>query len=170
MSSHDLSEEIRIAAWPDPSTELLEEFTRLAFNWDPAVRQYTRDELIRDDLARRYWSAWGREHDTAVAARRNADPGPVGAAWYRLYTSDAPGYGYIDDATPEISIAVRDGYRGMRLGTALLDALIENAQRARFAALTLSVERENPAVRLYEKAGFVVAFEAHDAFVMRIVL
>ncbi len=77
------------------------------------------------------------------------DDAPVGAVWARLPTADHRGYGYVDDDTPELSMAVVADHRRQGVGTALLERLIEVCAR-----LSLSVGARNPAVRLYERAGF----------------
>src|SRR3712207_8949587 len=48
---------------------------------------------------------WGRSGDAGVIAD-DAATGPVGAAWYRLFGADEPGYGFVGEATPEFSVAV----------------------------------------------------------------
>ena len=58
----------------------------------------------------RYVKGWGKPGDTALIA---VDDGfPVGAAWYRLFTRDHPGYGFVDEETPELAIAVVPNRRG----------------------------------------------------------
>lgn len=71
---------------------------------------------------------------------------PIGAAWVRL----VEGYGFVDAHTPELGIAVVDEHRGGGVGTALLDDLLVTVPRC-----SLSVDRRNPATRLYERSGFV---------------
>jgi ribosomal protein S18 acetylase RimI-like enzyme len=44
--------------------------------------------------------------------------------------------------------------RGKGIGSGLLDALLERAQADGFARISLSVEKTNPAVHLYESRGF----------------
>lgn len=114
----------------------------------------------------RYIDRWGREGDAGVVALE--DGRPVGAAWYRFFSADEPGYGFLDRETPEVSIAVDPAFRGRGVGTALLDALCERAQRDGLSALSLSVERDNPALRIYERRGFVEVGGTADAATMRI--
>ena len=105
----------------------------------------------------RYVEGWGDRTDLGVVAC-DGDSGPVGAAWLRLLTGEAKGYGYVDDETPELAIAVLPGHRGRGLGGRLLRELLDVAG-GRFGAVSLSVRAENPASRLYERTGFRVAVE-----------
>ena len=100
-----------------------------------------------------YVKAWGRPGDTAVIA---IDSGfPVGAAWYRLFPRDRPGYGFVDERTPELAIAVVPNARGKGVGSALLGALLDRARVEGYGAISLSVDRNNAgAIELYERHGF----------------
>jgi GNAT superfamily N-acetyltransferase len=109
---------------------------------------------------------WLREGDAGVVAEEEGRP--IGAAWFRRFTADEPGYGFLDESTPEISIAVDPGHRGRGVGTALLRALCERGVDDGIAALSLSVERANPARRLYGRLGFVEVEGTADACTMRI--
>ncbi len=112
----------------------------------------------------RYVQAWGRRGDTGVIA---LDEGfPVGAAWYRLFKESAPGYGFVDEQTPELAIAVVPSRRGRGLGEELLTALMERARSEGHRALSLSVEPQNPALKLYEKHGFRKVDERDGAWTM----
>jgi ribosomal protein S18 acetylase RimI-like enzyme len=95
---------------------------------------------------------------------------PVGAAWYRLFTRDEPGYGFVDEETPELAIAVVPNKRGHGLGSQLLDALMKRAREDGFGALSLSVEPENPALPLYERFGFRKVGETVGAWTMKAAL
>jgi ribosomal protein S18 acetylase RimI-like enzyme len=112
----------------------------------------------------RYVDGWGRPGDTSVIA---LDGGfPVGAAWYRLFTEDAPGFGFVDDRTPELTIAVVPSKRGKGLGEQLMSALLERARQAGHDRISLSVEQANPARKLYERFGFGEVDERGDTVVM----
>jgi ribosomal protein S18 acetylase RimI-like enzyme len=101
---------------------------------------------------RRYVERWGRPGDTALIAIQDFQK--VGAAWYRLFTKSNAGYGFIDEETPELSIAIVPSRRGSGLGSELLDALLDRARADGYAAISLSVEKGSPAVGLYERHGF----------------
>ena len=112
-----------------------------------------------------YVKAWGRRGDTAVIA---LDKGfPVGAAWYRLFERQRPGYGFVDEGTPELAIAVVPNARGKGVGTALLAALLERARGDGYAGISLSVDRANAgAMELYERHGFRRVAEDADSVTM----
>jgi GNAT superfamily N-acetyltransferase len=116
----------------------------------------------------RYVSGWGRQGDASVIALE--DHWPVGAAWYRLFKASDPGYGFIDEQTPELSIAVVPSKRGHGLGSKLLEALLKRAKEDGFKALSLSVEPDNPALRLYEKYGFRKVGESGGSWTMKVEL
>jgi ribosomal protein S18 acetylase RimI-like enzyme len=102
---------------------------------------------------------WGRPGDTVLIAVDDAFP--VGAAWYRLFRNDQPGYGFVDEETPELAIAVVPSRRGHGVGEALLEALCERARADGYRALSLSVARDNPGlVAFYEQHGFQVVGQA----------
>ncbi|WP_218021320.1 GNAT family N-acetyltransferase [Nocardia crassostreae] len=99
-----------------------------------------------------YVEGWGREGDFGVVGGVG---GVVqGAAWVRRFSHGRPAYGYVDDETPELAIGVMPGMRGAGVGTALLGELLDRA-RMRVPGVSLSVRITNPALRLYERMGFV---------------
>ena len=136
----------------------------LRFLRDMLHHAYYWRERVPGSLVSRYVRGWGRPGDTAVVA---LDGGfPVGAAWYRVFTADEPGYGFVDEQTPELAIAVVPSQRGKGVGEQLLLALIERARQAGYASLSLSVEPGNPARKLYERHGFRVVDEGAEAWTM----
>jgi GNAT superfamily N-acetyltransferase len=143
----------------------LRAMSELTGNWRPGAPPRTSQELNTDPHHARYMEGWVREGDAGVVAERGGRP--VGAAWYRTFSAAAPGYGFIDASTPEVSIAVQRDARGHGVGTALLQALCERARRDGLAALSLSVELDNPALRLYRRVGFVEVERTPDACTMR---
>ena len=112
-----------------------------------------------------YVKAWGRPGDAAMIA---IDAGfPVGAAWYRLFARDRRGYGFVDERTPELAIAVVPNARGKGVGAALLEALLDRARAEGYEAISLSVDRNNAgAIGLYERHGFERVGEEDDSVTM----
>ncbi len=115
--------------------------------------------------ALRYITDWGRPGDLGVIAIDELDS-PVGAASYRLFPEDEPGYGFIDCSIPELTIAVRANGREQGIGTKLLQALVERAVLSGHRGLSLSVSSDNPAVRLYQRLGFRKVGEAEGSWTM----
>jgi ribosomal protein S18 acetylase RimI-like enzyme len=132
--------------------------------YDAAVRPSLTSMLAPPKIAR-YVTGWGRRGDVAVIAEGAA---PLGAAWYRLFTAEEPSFGFIDDETPELSIAVVPHRRGEGIGSALLEALIERARKDGHSALSLSVSPDNPAASLYGRLGFVRVESRDDHWTMRL--
>ena len=79
---------------------------------------YARWGSEADVPLERYVAGWGRRGDNALVAIDEFQP--VGAAWYRLFEADEPGYGFVDEQTPELTIAIVPSMRGRGLGEQLL--------------------------------------------------
>ena len=139
--------------------QFLRDMLRHAYYWRWA------DPELADLPVSRYVEGWGRPGDRSLVLIEKFQP--VGAAWYRLFASDEPGYGFVDEQTPELTIAVVPSRRGRGYGDELLTALLAQAVADGFAALSLSVEPDNPALALYERHGFARVGERGGALVMR---
>lgn len=105
----------------------------------------------------------------AALWRPDGPPGAVasvGAAWLRCFTADDPGYGFVEPEIPESAMAtVRHG-RGQGIGGCLPQALIEAARRTAISTLSLSVESDNNARRLYERCGFATVGQTGGSLTM----
>src|SRR5205085_11830498 len=73
----------------------------------------------------RYVDNWGRAGDVALIATETGHR--VGAAWLRVLPASEPGYGFVGEGTPEVTIAIVPSRRGHGLGQELLDALLAKA-------------------------------------------
>lgn len=105
--------------------------------------------MLRERAIARYVEAWTtREGDYGVVAC--VDGERVGAAWVRRFSAAEPGYGFVDETVPELTISVCEAHRGRGIGTQLLTRLQQT-----FATLSLSCDPQNPASRLYARMGFV---------------
>jgi GNAT superfamily N-acetyltransferase len=131
---------------------------------DMLVHAYYWRARVPGSLVSRYVRGWGRPGDTAVIALEGGFP--VGAAWFRVFPAAEPGYGFVDEGTPELAIAVVPSKRGHGVGDELLKALLEKAQAGGYKQISLSVEPGNPARKLYERHGFQVVAEGEDAWTM----
>jgi GNAT superfamily N-acetyltransferase len=136
----------------------------VAFDWRGTTSPIVLAGLmVRPEVAH-YVEGWPRPGDSGCIAQDGA--APIGAAWWRFFTGSDPGYGYVNDSTPELSIGVARDYRGRGTGTSLLEALIGEARRRQLSALSLSVEPDNRARVLYLRQGFEVVGHAGNADTM----
>ena len=152
---------IRRATAEDAS--FLAEMLAVAADWRrPDPRRAT--EVLAEPALAHYVSDWPRDGDVGFVAEDGMMP--IGAAWWRFFSSHDPGYGYIDEFTPELSIAVVEGARQRGAGTQLLQALIAEARRTDVPAISLSVESDNRAASLYRRLGFEERFHTGGSITM----
>ncbi|WP_232324890.1 GNAT family N-acetyltransferase [Halobacillus mangrovi] len=113
----------------------------------------SKDIIDRPEIAK-YLSGWGRAGDIAFIAI-DEDENPVGAVWTRLFDETNQTYGYINANTPVLSgMAVLPDDRGKGIGTLLLSEMINEVKKQGYSSMSLSVDPDNDARRLYEKYGF----------------
>ena len=139
--------------WP-----LLEDFLYEAIYVPESFDGEAPRSVIYDDPKCRFaYEGFGTlPDDRAVVAE--VDGKVVGACWVR--TTDE--YGHIDDETPSFSISLYEQYRGQGIGTAMMRCLIDELRDAGYARASLSVQKENPALRLYEHLGFRILSDGAD--------
>lgn len=75
----------------------------------------------------------------------------AGGAWVRIL---ANGFGFVDHETPELSFAVKPEFRNQGIGTNIMNQLFIEVSKV-FARISLSVKEGSPAIRLYERLGFI---------------
>jgi SAM-dependent methyltransferase/GNAT superfamily N-acetyltransferase len=155
---------IRIAGPGDVRS--LREMLFLAARWRPGDEDADTEEVLADDRILRYVDGWGRPGDLGMIAER--DGLTIGAAWLRLFTRERPGFAFVDERTPELTVAVTPAERRRGVGTALLRAVTRAAALAGHEAVSLSVEDDNPALRLYESLGFRRVEERDGAWTVRL--
>lgn len=133
-----------------------------AFTTDEQRAAWRADPQRPPELVK-YLDGWGRAGDAGFVAV-DGDGTPAGAAWYRVFSSAERGDGVLAIRdVPELAIAVDVAWRGRGLGAQLMRALAQAARDGGYARLMLSVDPRNaPALRLYERVGFV-PFETDDA-------
>ena len=135
-----------------------------AARWNPDWPREPMAEVLDDPVLQRYQEGWGRPGDGGMIAELDGEP--VGAAWYRLFTADAPGYGFVDERTPEVSIAVQPLHRRKGIGGTLLRAAMVNAREEGHQTLSLSVAVHNRSRMLYQRVGFEKVGEQGESWTM----
>jgi len=118
----------------------------------------TSDSAINDPHLNIYVKEWGRYGDFGLISYDSKNLSKFGAAWLRLITDDKSHYGYYDDKTPELAIAVLPELIGQGIGSTLLSSLIDKV-KTKVPAIILTVRSNNQAKNLYERQGFVVIDE-----------
>lgn len=136
-----------------------------AVNWEPARQAVSRDQVLGGHGTARYLQGWPRHGDLGVVAV-GPDGGPIGAVWLRLFSADAPGYGFVAADVPEMSLGVVPSWRGKGVGRALLTEMAGQAAENGVTRISLSVERANRAHRLYSDEGFTTVESGPDSGTM----
>ena len=134
---------------------LLEDFLYHAIYIPPGEKFPPRD-IIFDPEIYIYIKDFGGKDDCCVVAEQ--DDKIIGAAWTRII----PAYGHIDDNTPELAISILPPHRGQGVGTALMMHLFELLRERGYKRTSLSVQKNNPAVRFYKQLGYEVTGEKLD--------
>lgn len=124
----------------------------LALDWDPARTLPEMAVVLAHPQVVRYHAGWGRPGDTVVVAEDSGKP--LAYAFARRFTTQDHGHGFVDEATPEMGVAVEPGHRGQGLGTRVLEHLHSELRRSGCSAVSLSVSLANPARHLYERFGY----------------
>ncbi len=112
----------------------------------------SKDILNEPNIAQSL-KGWGRKGDLSLIST-TSDQTPMGAVWVRLFDDTNKTYGYIDEKTPLLGMALLPNYRGKGIGTALLGKILTVIKEAGFSRVSLSVDPNNPALHLYQKFGF----------------
>ncbi len=86
----------------------------------------------------------------------------VGAVWTRIMDD----YGHVADDTPSLAMSLYREYRNRGIGTALLERMLELLRNDGYKQVSLSVQKENYAVRMYRKVGFVMEKETEEEYIM----
>lgn len=138
----------------------LENFLYEAIFIPEGVALPPRDIIYHPELYMYIDDFGNKPADHAVVAEINGQI--IGAAWARIMND----YGHVDDNTPSLSISLYGQYRGKGIGTQLWDKLLTNLRGAGFQQVSLSVQKNNFAQKLYRRSGFYVVKENEEDYVM----
>lgn len=123
--------------------------------------------IIDDPSLSKYIEDFGmRNGDRCVVAVVQGEL--VGACWGRLFSRENAGYGFVNEITPELSIAIHAPYRNRGIGAELMKRLIDYYRIQGVESVSLSVDKQNPAFRLYERMDFVIMNETEKSAVMKL--
>lgn len=147
-------------ALDDGDRDVLARATLGNVNWSGS--RFTLEDVLRTPELAHYFTPWPADRDFGLVVEDPAGTA-IAVTWLRHLPADDPGYGFVDESTPELSIWVAPTHRGRGLGAHLLVTLLHEARSRGIGAVSLSVESGNPARALYEKLGFVAAGAELDA-------
>lgn len=108
-----------------------------------------------------YISDFGKEKDD-IGMVAEADGQIIGAVWVRIMND----YGHIDNNTPSFAISVYKDYRGLGTGTDLMKEMLRVLKARGYKQASLSVQKANYAVRMYQKVGFQIVDENKEEYIM----
>jgi len=156
---------VRIRELTSDDLPFLREMLYAALAWRPSPELPPFETVIDHPQLAIFHAGWGREGDAGLVAEEGDRR--IGAVWWRFFTDAVHGEGFVDEATPELAIAVVPSARGKGIGSALLDALLARARADGYPSISLSVDRNNArAIELYERHGFARVDEDADSVTM----
>ena len=117
--------------------------------------------IIENEELQVYVRNFGHEPDDRCLVAE-CDGRIVGAVWTRIMHD----YGHISDDTPSLAISLYKEYRNKGIGTELLERMIALLQNDGYSQVSLSVQKANYAVGMYQKAGFEVLQETDEELIM----
>ena len=86
----------------------------------------------------------------------------IGAVWVRQMND----YGHIDEHTPSLAISLYPPFRGKGIGTRLMREMTSLLRAKGYKQVSLSVQKANPAARLYRRLGFETVRETEEEYIM----
>lgn len=93
-----------------------------------------------------------------------ADGKIVGAVWVRIMDD----YGHIDERTPSFAISLYPQYRGLGIGTELMQQMLTHLKSCGYLRASLAVQKQNYAVSMYQKVGFMIVDENEEEYIMSV--
>lgn len=139
---------------------LLEDFLYEAVFIPEGVTAPPRDIVENDDL-KVYICDFGMAPDDRCLVAE-CDGKVVGAIWTRIMDD----YGHIDDQTPSLAISLYKEYRNRGIGTELLNNMLALLRQDGYRQVSLSVQKANYALRMYQRAGFEIVADRGEEVLM----
>ncbi len=139
--------------------DILAEFLYEAI-YVPEGEKAPSKNIIEQPELQVYISDWGKNDDYCLVAE--VDDKIVGAVWARIMND----YGHIDDKTPSFAISLYKEFRGMGIGTDLMQHMLDILKENKYEKASLSVQKANYAYKMYLKLGFEVIAETSEEFLM----
>lgn len=139
---------------------LLDDFLYEAIFVRPGEKAPEREVIRRPELQVYVKDFGSFVCDHALAAED--DGRVIGAVWVRI-TDD---YGHVDDETPSLAVSLYKEYRGHGTGTALMRGMLALLCDKGIGRVSLSVQKDNYAYKMYRKLGFEIIRENEEDYIM----
>lgn len=117
--------------------------------------------IIEQEELQVYVKDFGKQKDD-VALVAEIDGKIIGAVWARIMND----YGHIDNDTPSLAISIYKNYRGYGIGTSLMQNMISLLKYRGYKRVSLAVQKENYAVKMYKRIGFIIVEENSEEYIM----
>ena len=159
-STIESMEDVIIRPLRDSEKEILKDFLYEAIFVPEGEEPPDRSILNREELMV-YLYAFGRgKADYCLVAE--TDEKIVGAVWTRIMND----YGHVDDETPSLAISLYKEYRGLGIGTRMMQEMLALLKSKGYRKASLAVQKANYAVKMYEKLGFQTIHESEEEYIM----
>lgn len=126
-------------------------------NWSGTERFSYKDIDLSAELCH-YFDFKPARGDFGFVAEQ--DGMTVGVIWLLFLDEKDPGFGFVAQGVPELSINVFSGYHAQGIGKTLMRTAMVEATIRKIECVSLSVEEGNPALKLYLDLGFSEAEHA----------
>ncbi len=127
----------------------------------PEGAEKSKREIIREPELQVYVDRFG-EGRADFCLLAEIDEKAVGAVWSRIMDDN----GHISDEIPSLAISLLPEYRNKGIGTALLKDMLVLLREKGYSQVSLSVQKDNYAVKLYRKLGFRIYRETDNEYLM----
>lgn len=121
-------------------------------------------DVIKQPELQVYIENFGGADDHCLVAE--CDDKIVGAVWTRIIAGAVRGFGNVDDETPEFAISLYPEYRNSGIGTALMKQMLQHLTIKGYRQVSLAVQKDNYALKMYQAVGFFVIDELEQEYLM----
>ena len=118
-------------------------------------------DIIKQPELQVYIKDFG-EQDGDICLVAECDSIIVGAVWVRIMND----YGHVSDDMPSLAISLLPEYRNKGIGTALMKSMQEMVSKQGYKGISLSVQKQNYATKMYRKLGFNTIEDKDEELIM----